>query len=593
MPGISIVSGNDLHYDNAVERAFDAVRFFDDYDVTKEITGDRNLIGYSRYPEYPVQCIETDHATVLLEGYLYDVDDVKPHLRRISSYLVNGRSVDIRDWLLKRDGDFLIVVYRQDEGDIYVLNDLFSRLPTYCTIVENTVVVSRELKFVREFTKSIERPLAIDQLAVGQQLLFGYPLGNRTPFSGVETIPPASVVHVDEGIEIDQLYRHEFQGKAHADKSADENAAALAERFATACENRDLGGSTNIISLSGGLDSRAVASVYADIDISETAVTFGFEDGRNSADVQTAKQVADTLDLDWDVMRLTPTDRRRSEILDMKQGMNYLGMAFILDFLERLRHKYEPTTYVTGDGGDKIFVDVTPPSTYRSEAELATYVIDANSVIPVETAARIAGVDVDDLQESVEERLRAYPEVDLKQKYVHFLIRERGFNCLNHGEDRNRYYFWSVTPFYSLPVFQYAMNCPNAQKRNYELYIEFLERFSPELLNIEYPDFGAPITSLEFKAKSSVYEFLSRHPGLLNTVVSFVQSDEVSENGISKTIESQASQSNLAPLSEEDIQTAVRTLDTSDLKGLNYLLTLTSLVEDLQTEQLIEAAQPL
>jgi asparagine synthase (glutamine-hydrolysing) len=93
---------------------------------------------------------------------------------------------------------------------------------------------------------------------------------------------------------------------------------------------------------------------------------------------------------------------------------------------------------------------------------------------------------------------------------------------LNLGEDRNRHYCWNVSPFYALPFFRDAMNCPNDQKTRSRLYRRFVGELSETVLDVEYADFGASITSTEYAVKRGVYEVLGRYPRIRDTLVGVV-----------------------------------------------------------------------
>jgi asparagine synthase (glutamine-hydrolysing) len=65
------------------------------------------------------------------------------------------------------------------------------------------------------------------------------------------------------------------------------------------------------------------------------------------------------------------------------------------------------------------------------------------------------------------------------------MLFERGFKWLFEGEDRNRQFFWSVSPFYGREPFRLAMDCPSRLKARYALYRRFMESLSPELIDVE------------------------------------------------------------------------------------------------------------
>ncbi|MFC7045713.1 hypothetical protein ACFQH6_10115 [Halobacteriaceae archaeon GCM10025711] len=227
-----------------------------------------------------------------------------------------------------------------------------------------------------------------------------------------------------------------------------------------------------------------------------------------------------------------------------------------------------------------MFPVLAPSSSLADREDLVRHVVDANGRFSPEEASAIANVDVETILDSVRARLAAYPESDLQKQYAHFLVRERGLNLLVHGEDRNRYYFWSVTPFYSLPVFRYAMNVPDDQKEGRRLYKAFLRNLEPELLDLEYPNFGAPITSVEYRVKKSIYDLLSRYPPVRNAVVGAMRRNESATRDVAATVERQRSRTDLDPLSGRTVAEVADRHDEYRPNALYSLLTVTSLVED-------------
>jgi len=595
MPGFSVARGDTATVGESVAAALDATVAFDHYDTRRRLASERVVVGETTYDGYPVHSVETDHGTAFLEGYLYDVEDVDAHLERVASLIAADDVAGLAKWVGARDGDFLVLL--TDGATVTLLNDAFGRLPVYLGSVDGATVCSRELAFVREFARQRGEPLALDRLAVGQFLAFGYPLGTRTLFEAVQSVPPGSLVRLGSGgsadaksdaavgdtrtdptvddVEIESLYEHDFDDCAHADRSVETNADELTGRIETACRRRMDPERQTVLSLSGGLDSRTVAAAYArgndrwdDVVSSGStpgdaqsspkgerataiAATFQHAGDRNAEEVAAAGAVASELDLDWSVYTVESSPDRRETLLRTKQGMNYLGMAFVLDFFEQLRDRYGTTTYATGDGGDKLLVGLEPSKSLDSTATLVDHTIEANARMSLEEAAAIANVDSDAIRASVAERFDAYPESDRERAYVHFLIRERGLNMLVQGEDRNRYYAWTVTPFYALPVFEYAMNCPDEQKAYRRLQSEILERFDSGLVDLPYPNYGAPISTRRYRAKQFVYDALERYPSVRERVVDLVTTDTADRIPATRAIRAELPQLTGAGLSAD------------------------------------------
>ncbi len=515
MPGITVAQEPTDR--DVVDDALLSVCFDDSYDCHYVDANEEQVVAYTGYDEYPVEVFETDEYTIVLEGHLYGTDDVQGALTEAAEFVSEERQSELSEWIAQRDGDFLLLVVDQAEGTTWAINDAFGRLPTYRATVGETTILTRELKVVRELARQFGDGLSADRLALGQMLLFGYPLGTRTLFDGVEQLPPGSTLEMDSGT-VQSTYEFRFDEHPNGDRSIDENAHHLRDRFVEACENRAGVTDKTIVSLSGGLDSRAVIAGYTHTDTELVAATSARKNGGNTAEVDVARQVANALDVPWQSYVADRTDHHREQLLEMSQGMNNLGMSLGLNFAEQVASDHPACTFVTGDGGDKAMPDLTPSKDVESIEELVDLVIDGQHVFSLDEVTDIVDVERTHLISSIRNRLLSYPESTLEGRYVHFLVRERGINWLNHGEDRTRYYTWSTTPFYSLPFFTEAMACPPEQKDGTQLYQEFLTQLSSATVEIDYVDFGAPIDSLTYRVKRFGYEWLSEHPALKDRV---------------------------------------------------------------------------
>ncbi|AGN00965.1 asparagine synthase (glutamine-hydrolyzing) [Salinarchaeum sp. Harcht-Bsk1] len=610
MPGLSVACGDAVGGsddssgdEHAFEDALDATAVLDHYATTIDLEGDGVAVGSTEYDGYPIRRAETEHGTAFLEGELYDVEDPDAHLERVAAMIADDDLEGLRAWVGARDGDYLLAV--ADGDAVAMLNDPFGRLPAYTATIGGATVCSRELGFVRALASGRDDPLELDRLALAQLLSFGYPLGNRTPFAEVRTVPPGSLVRfgdatdsacestADAGPRIESLYEHDFDDCTNDDRDVETNADELADRIATACQRRASPDRPTVVSLSGGLDSRIAAAAYDASDLPATATTFQ-RGGGSDAEVGAAGAVAKRLGLDWRVYDVESSPERRRTLLETKQGTNYLGMAFILDFFEQLRNRHGTATYVTGDGGDKVLVDLEPATTPGSESELVDHAIAANSRLSLETAADVANVDADAIRASVAQRIGSYPESDLARRYVHFLVRERGVNFLVQGEDRNRYYAWSVSPFYALPVFEYAMNCPDDQKAYRGLVAAILERFDPGLVDLPYPNYGAPISTRRYRAKQFVYDALERYPAIRGRVVDLVTGDGATPGLATEAIRGDLPWLDRAGLSAAATAGVLESPEAHSRIQFQYLSTVTALaravVTDAESESPPEAA---
>ena len=581
MPGLTLVGGRDALDDDAVDAALDSLRFFDSYDVETLYEDGERLLAATRYPEYPLYTVDGDERFVALEGELYDVApaDRDAVVRRVARW-ADGDDDRLGSWLASTDGEFLLVSVPKAGGDVTVVNDALGRLPAYRANVGGADVVSRELKFVREAARRTGSPLELDRLGAAQTILFGYRMRERTLFDGVLRVPPAARLSVGSSAEGARLYRHDFGERTNRSKSVEENARRLARRFVGACRRRAERSGTPVVSLSGGFDSRSVIAGLAAADAPVEAASFVRPKGRADADVDGARSVAAALDVPWTPYHVAEREEHTRLLLDTMQGSNSLGMSFILDFLCAVRDDYDAPTLFTGDGGDKVFPGVRPARSFEDVDDLLEYILDVKAVNSVEAAATIAGIAPEDLRESVRTTLSLYPESSLADRYLHFYRYERGINWLHLGEDRNRYYCWSTSPFYAFPLFRDAANCPESQKSEMELYRRFLGELSPRLVDLPYADFGAPVTSAEYRLKRWGYDLLHRHPRLKRPVVERLTGDDASDVEREIRARTTASDAVSAVLSGPAIHRSVGSA-AMNAHGTEELRTVVTLVDDL------------
>ncbi|MBU4357012.1 MAG: hypothetical protein KJ822_16995, partial [Proteobacteria bacterium] len=447
---------------------------------------------------YPVFSWETEDLLVHLEGRIYHPEE--PQLTtQLSdlSHLIFTQKIDPRpllaSWLLRTDGDFLLVLVHKADGGIAVINDVFGRLPTYVHLRDGWLILSRDLRRITQVLGAAD----FDRMALAQYLLLGFPLGKRSLFAGIEYLEPASLISIspaDASIKLTNLHEFNLEGEEHSNRSSTENARNLASRFREACLLRATGDDTCVVSLSGGLDSRAVAAGLRREEIPFTAATFLNSQQTNTADVRVASRVAEALGVEWQLFHPRPPQGKDLvQLLDLKSGANNLRMSFILPFFHQLMEKFGPRiTYFTGDGGGDALGVSCPYRRVSTPKALLDYAIERYQIWPLDEVAALTRLAGQDIKAELAEHLASYPETAPDRKYKHFFCLEVATKMYHEGEDRNRHFFWSVTPFYSFEFFHYAMNCPDRDKQGYRLYREFLAQLHPAVGGIDYADWQAP-----------------------------------------------------------------------------------------------------
>jgi asparagine synthase (glutamine-hydrolysing) len=198
----------------------------------------------------------------------------------------------------------------------------------------------------------------------------------------------------------------------------------------------------------------------------------------------------------------------------MKDGLNDVGMAFILPFLEEIARRWGPRSLMlTGDGGDKVFPDLRPPRRIRSMDDLVAAVVEDAVVTPAPQVEALLGLPAGSLVDDLRARLEAYPEEDLAQRAVRFQIAERGRKWLFEGEDRGRSFAWQASPFYALPLFEAALAIPDRHKTDYRLYAAVQRELDPRLTQIAHADFAMSIDSRRYRTRAVARRWVLRTLG--------------------------------------------------------------------------------
>jgi len=183
-------------------------------------------------------------------------------------------------------------------------------------------------------------------------------------------------------------------------------------------------------------------------------------------------------------------------------------MSFILDFFKQIREVFgRKVVYYTGDGGNGAFEYNRPKVRLRDSGDLAEYIMWEKCVFFPKQVEKLTGVRQKELKSALVEELGRYPETDFSMKYIHFACLEgEDFKFYFEGEDRNRFFFWTATPFYSIDFFKCVMNVPYEQKDYFRMYSEFLKTLHTGIAEIANADWNMPITS-PFLLPSLMFRF--------------------------------------------------------------------------------------
>lgn len=502
MPGISLLYNHAGITEQRKTACLDALRGMhesDDYSTKVLLEEKRFLLTSTAYPEYPIAAFHVDEFDIFIEGRVYNKNDqqLKGQLVELAQNLLqNGIAAKpkLESWLLNADGEFVIYIYHKLSEKMIIFNDVFSRLPSYYYKTDDQLIVSRLFRFMAAACPRKE----IDRTAIAEYLMFFFCLGNRTMLKDVCRLEPAALMLVDpksKTVKQNEIYKFNFEEKKYAGRSIKQNADNMISLFTDSCRRRVREGDNAILSLSGGLDSRAVGACFSHEKIPFNAISWLDPKGIAKEDISAACEVAQSLGVSHEVFRFGALDGRTiARMLRIKCGLVPLGKSFSLAYFQHIKQMNEsPIVLFNGNGG-AILKDKRPPVILKSFDDFVQLEVARRSSFNFNDIHSLVGIARDQVVEDVDIMLSGCVEKTWDQRFVHSSFYAGWMKRWQEGEDRSRSFFWATSPFWSIPLFQYMINCPDDQKTNYKLYAKLLEALHPYAASLTYANTGMAIT---------------------------------------------------------------------------------------------------
>lgn len=393
----------------------------------------------------------------------------------------------IRDWwselpAILPDCFFLLAIHLTRKTVLFT-NDELARLPVYIVDQGHSLFIGRDIGLAKASCPSVR----LNPLYLALYQVFCYVPGRGTYFDEIDTLPGASIGAFNwERGQLILVGKPELRfPESDPAGSQRRRLAELATRFETVIRGYKLHGN-NVLALSGGFDSRVIAAAMTRRGVAYEAATY--RDAARSADDDSriADQIVSILKCPHQTFILNrESEQNYKRLFHVKAGLNYLGMAFFLEFLDVLSQNYpEPMVLITGDGGDKVLPSQLPEIRLPDGSAWLDYLYAHQAYFSPQVAAETFGIRKRALDDYLLELASSYPAKSFTYKYKQFLLAERAGRWLFEGEDRNRAHFASVTPFYDMEFYRLALRIPDQWKQGNAFYSLFLRRIAPEISRI-------------------------------------------------------------------------------------------------------------
>jgi asparagine synthase (glutamine-hydrolysing) len=390
-----------------------------------------------------------------LEGEFYNQDELKATYdvsagndnELLLNIYIRTRSFE---FLRNVDGYYAAVIYDKVSGIVYLITDRYGFKPLYWSLINGSLIWTSELK---GFLAHADFKIKIDVMAVEQFFDVGYLLENRTWFDGVELMPPAAVLEFnisESAVKVSHYWSwsdvKQFKGIAKESEIVEE----LGRLFKQSVIKRVNKDERIGITLSGGLDSRAILAAVPDDYRSMQSFTFG-QNGCH--DLLIAKRAA----------LIKKTIHHEYFLHHNNWLLPRVDKIWIMDGLINLLHLHGCEFY----GEMKKYIDIN----------LSGFLGDA-----------ILGGSYLSAKETLEYR-----------------VRNRGRRFINQALELAGAYIMQRKPFFDNELFELILSIPERMRANSKIYNKMLLiTFKEYFISIPWQKTGFPISYPVFFMKPLV-----------------------------------------------------------------------------------------
>lgn len=416
---------------------------------------------------------------IMMEGEIYGVQDSKNGPEFIL-HLYEEFGEEFKNKLRNLNGTFLFAIYDKKKQKLIIGNDRYGFKPLYWCDRNDCLLFGSEIKAILQ-DKKFKRKVNLSAMA--DFFSFGYVLGNKTLIEGINLLPPASIFTYSKGkTKINQYWNWNRIKKikiVDEDKIVDK----LASLWLQAVERRLQRNRRTGLFLSGGLDSRAIASAISRKYYPIHAVTFGKKD---CADYQIAKKVCRQLGIKHHFVMLTPERwlANLKKVVYLTDGLLNVVDEHSLEAIDTAKKYFD--VLLDGFAGDLVVGGSYLRREFIDNIELNENYIKMLSLvdtkIPIENASKfynpkilekVRGVS----QKAVREEIKQWVKDSEGSDYFFLNNHVRRFTLT--GMICTQTKLETLKPFFDNDFIEFVYSLPKELRFNHYIYNKMLLKFSP------------------------------------------------------------------------------------------------------------------
>jgi asparagine synthase (glutamine-hydrolysing) len=337
MPGIVGYVSSSLRDELLLGRMIASIRHEEWYRTDRYVDPPFNIarVHLGIFNPQPQPVFNEDRSLCLfMEGRVYGYEEEKRRLEEIHRFVLRSdpefclhlyeeQGVSCLERL---NGAFVLLICDLKQKKVILANDRYGLIRAYWAVYDGALLFAPEAKAILQHA-TFKREINTEALVA--YLAFGELWADRTLFQGIHILPPASVLtYADGEPAVHQYWRFRYQ----PDRSLPEKALVeqVAEAFRTAVARRVKEPLRYGVSLSGGLDCRAVLAATEPAKRREMA-TYSYSPSYCDQ-IAIARKVAERCGTRHHFMELTPEliIANAEQLVGLTDGRNHIEGGFFL-----------------------------------------------------------------------------------------------------------------------------------------------------------------------------------------------------------------------------------------------------------------------
>ncbi len=411
-------------------------------------------------------------VAIWVEGEAYNLDSGSGGLAQ--ALLVADAANNLIPFLATLDGYFCAVLYDRVRGTVRLITDRYGMRPLYWYHMGDRFAWGSDVKAILA-AEGIDK--RINPLGFDMFMDLGYLVADHTWFEHIRLMEPATILEYDIGRNQTTSVRYwNWSDIAPIELAFDEAVDAFAERFTDAVLRRFDPNEHIGITLSGGLDSRAILAAVATRypDHAGHTLTFGIP---GSEDLRIARQATEIAGWHHHFAPLTHADWLESRY----------QQVWITDGLIELTHLHGYEAIRDASGFMPVNLSGYAGDVIAGGGYLAK--IPADTRLNTTDAGKFYG-------RWVHETALQSPFFDIAKGEPHLLMhRVRRFT--NHGTINTLPWIHHRKPFFDNRLIEWIYGIPDTYRAENRLYAAALKRhFAPYFETIPWQKTGKPVGRL-------------------------------------------------------------------------------------------------